>query len=271
MKIADSMRAAPPLTASQATAPRKADAWQAQLERAWLESWSGDRPPQGQSTARPEDTVPARPKAGARIEGAERTNPAERAADCDFLSLNRPCPSNSRNAHLEPTTGATTVARPGLTCSSREVRASSEVSRTVGVESAAGSRVGAAPPPRPLLPLTAGSGDAAARTQAEQPRSALHHHEPGAAPSRTSLQVAVADGTAQVTLRDAALSTTEVSRLPQAIAHQLLETGLQSVRLYVNGRVSQHGRGDHSVSRDQKTPDIGRVADPDHITPLERK
>ena len=79
--------------------------------------------------------------------------------------------------------------------------------------------------------------------------------------------MAVANGTAQVTLRDAALNANEAARIPQAIAHQLLESGLESVRLYVNGRLSQH---DRSASR-QRTPDIGNTTDPLYITPLERK
>lgn len=65
------------------------------------------------------------------------------------------------------------------------------------------------------------------------------------------------DGTAQVTLRDAALGSTEAARLPHAIAHQLLESGLASVRLYVNGRLSQHDRRYHNPSRQNTLPDIG--------------
>lgn len=81
----------------------------------------------------------------------------------------------------------------------------------------------------------------------------------------------MADGAAQVTLRDAALNAREAARIPQAIAHQLLESGLASVRLYVNGRLSQHTRSDPGLPGQATHTDTGSIAAPLHPTPLERK
>lgn len=264
MKLGDNTSAALPPTVSNPTAPHRAGAWQAQLERAWLDSWQGEQAKE-RNTANPGGEE-ARQTPAARSESPERAGPLERGAGAGLRAPERPIssPPGPLNA------GGQAVWRGVMVAP-----AASHVSTRVGdgavlQSAAAGRAVTAATTGYPRLPADAG-GEAALPPGAEAKGGAARDHQPGAAPSRTLLQVAVADGAAQVTLRDPALSEAELSRLPQAMAHQLLQSGLESVRLYVNGRMSQHVRSEHGPSRDHQNPDIGHHADPLHITPLERK
>jgi len=263
MKIGDQLAAALPAPTAQAVAPRKADAWQAQLERAWLDSWQGDRP-ERQRTPSPGASGTASATPPARPDRPELADLRERHSDergSRLSSQFNPNPINPPHEGNQPT-----AAPRGLMASPIEAPAGTASSRATGTGLRA-EAVPLAPSARLAQPLTPGRGDAALPAEAEAQRGAAYDQVPGSTPARSSLQVAVANGKAQVTLRDAALNANETARLPQAIAHQLLESGLESVRLYVNGRLSQRER---SPSRQRTLPDTGSTADPLHTTPLER-
>lgn len=147
-----------------------------------------------------------------------------------------------------------------------------EVKTTQNGTSSSGRHLAAAPlrPEAQIAMSSFGLGEVAGPADGPMQHHSALRRAPDAQPARALLQVAMTDGTAQVTLRDSTLSSTEAARLPQAIAHQLLESGLASVRLYVNGRVSQHGRRDHGPTRQNTRSDVGST-DPLYINSLERK
>lgn len=266
MKIGKHLAAALPTPASHAAAHHKADAWQAQLERAWLDSWQGDRP-ERQHAANPDATASASPTPAVRSDRPAPANLCERRSDeRDSLQPKRFNHSPIHGSHEgDPPTAALRrsmalhIEAPAGTTHDRASRPGQRAEASLPASAA-----------RLAQPLTHGRDDEAPSAQAEAQQGAAFDHAPGPMPARSALQVAVTDDTAQVTLRDATLSSSEAVRLPQAIAHQLLESGLASVRLYVNGRLSQHDRRDHSTSRQRILPGIGST-DSLHINPLERK
>jgi hypothetical protein len=265
VKIGDPLAAALPTPTAQAVTPRKAGAWQAQLERAWLDSWQGDRPERQRTPGSPGAPGTGSPTPSATPDRPELADLRERQSDERGSRL--PAQFNPKPINPSHESNQPMVAPRGLMTSPIEAPAGTTSSRAKGSGLYA-EAVPQAPSARlAQQPLTRGRGEAAP-AEGEAQHGAASDQVPGPTPARSSLQVAVANGTAQVTLRDAALNANEAARIPQAIAHQLLESGLESVRLYVNGRLSQH---DRSPSRQRTPPDIGNSTDPLHITPPERK
>jgi hypothetical protein len=261
MKIGDQPALALPTSAAPATASHKADAWQAQLERAWLDSWQGDRPARPQ-TANPGTSTSANPTQAPRSGRPEAANPGSGSPLPERLDPSPAHGLQQADARAAPPRGpmASYTQAPAGTkpdCSSGPARPTES-----GVPASA-ARFAPAP--------AHGPDDAGSPAQAEARQGPVFDHGPGPAPARSALQVAVADGMAQVTLRDTALNASQAARIPQAIAHQLLESGLASVRLYVNGRLSQHTRSDLGPSRPRTHTDNGSTAAPLQLTSLERK
>ena len=229
-----------------------------------MDSWQGDRP-ERQRTPSPGAPGAASPTPPARPDRPELADLREQHSDERGSRLPEQFNSHPINPLHEG--NQPTAAPRGLVASPIEAPAGTTSSRATGSGLHA-EAVPLAPSARPAQPLIRARGDTAPPAEAEAQSGAAFDQVPGPTPARASLQVAVANGTAQVTLRDTALNAHEAARIPQAIAHQLLESGLESVRLYVNGRLSQH---DRSPSRQRTPPDIGNTTDPLHIIPLERK
>lgn len=267
MKVGNPLTTALPSPA-QALGPRKADAWQAQLERAWLDSWHDTRP-EHQGTPNPGAPGMASPTTPARPDRAELTHLHEQhSADARGSGLSaqvHAAPINPQHECIQPATApCALMARPlgapaGATSS--ELTGQSPCAKALPPSS----------PAKLALPLLSSRGDTAPPPEAEVQPGTASDQASRPSPARSSLQVAVASGTAQVTLRDAALNTNEAVRIPHAIAHRLLESGLDSVRLYVNGRLSQYTRSNRSPSEQHTPPDTGSHADPLYPAAQERK
>jgi hypothetical protein len=83
------------------------------------------------------------------------------------------------------------------------------------------------------------------------------------------LQVALTDSTAQVSVRDPSLSERGALATSSAIAAQLLGSNVRSVRVYVNGALSQYSAQPPSMRVSNEVQDAGTPSQPPF--PLERK
>jgi hypothetical protein len=256
MKIGDDSAAALPRTASQTTGTRHAGAWQAQLERAWMDMWrSGQAPAAGHANLQGQERA-AHSAMDRQMQHGPARSGGRPLGDGDAERAGRP--PRPQTAGVD----AHGVARLAAVRPTTEGRARADTNAVACPITLAEERIAPAPGARAANEQDAVAGRAGTHEHPGAPTS----REQGAALPRSALQVAVVGNTAQVTLRDAALTNIEAARVPESIARQLLESGLRSVRLYINGRLSHH-----SVPAGRKTPDSGADADSIHVPSLERK
>ena len=296
MKISDDTTAARQRDPLLARANQNTSQWMAQLERAWLESWQTP-PSADQATARNagnaaqgDRNVEQAPIASdvARRGAAERPNsaPLERpevegqttwtlglGGTINPSSVVRAFPANMSVAH-RPLSAAPVVRAAPVAEHKAALR------EQPGGEATREPLV--APGPVGVLDAPPEGGNVTGRSahiladtdhQTGVGHGPTAQTQPGSLPSRTSLQVAVAQTTAQVTLRDASLAQGDMALTGQAIATQLLGLGVQSVRVYVNGVESNHRARSNAQSapRQDGVDSTSRKTVPStHIT-LERK
>lgn len=276
MKIGDNPLAAQ-TPAQRAVTPHKAASWLAQLERAWLNSWQGERPAgqgadgghqPGRGAEQANASTPVSPsRTSERQVVASAGQTPGRVADPGSSQADLPS-----TRFIEPVSPHERVALPVLEARPTEAGTDTETEHSNVVSTTAAGASKAVPVVQLKASLPVATREVETEGEAAMPAHSSPDQAPGTTPARSALQVAVAQDTAQVSLRDASLSKAEASRISQRMAHQLLETGLASVRLYVNGQVSQHERGDPGRARPSQTANPGVVAESFHpINPLERK
>ena len=296
MKISDDTTAARQQDPLLARANQNTGQWMAQLERAWLESWQ-TRPSADQATVR---NVGNAAQGDRKMDRAPVANDVARrgvAERPNSVPLERPevqgraMSTLGRGGMINPSSVARVfpadmaVAHWPLSAAP-VVRAAPVVAHDGALRDQPGGEATREPlvgpgPVGVLNPspeghhVTARSVQVLADTEHQTGvgQGSSAQMQPGSLPSRTLLQVAVAQTTAQVTLRDASLAQGDMALAGQAIATQLLGLGVQSVRVYVNGVESNHhAPGDaRSAPRQGGVDSTSRNTIPStHIT-LERK
>lgn len=233
MKICDEALGVHPAQSMPARSAAHAGTWLAQLERAWLDRWSGAGEGAPSAAHRPAADSDPRDASQRATAAASDTLGMQTAgsARCGVVS------SGAVRHALEAAVGYTGVDR-SLVGVPEQFRAGGP-SASVPVRPCDRPALTRAAP-LALVPseTTADVERPSARNAGQRPHDAM---EPP--PSRTLMQVSVAQSTAQVTLRDASLSQGDVSRTGLAIASELLGLGLglHAVRVYVNGVESRYG------------------------------
>jgi hypothetical protein len=276
MKIADDAMHARGATAAPVSGAEEGRRRIAELERSWLASWSSaTRAPSPETGEAPRQHAALNDDAvafarhtelgnarscvaaaslaceGQRVSGP---NPADVGWSHSSVSLIGTRPGNYLPDALPASSGAAAVSC-GLT-SDRSDAGCDGVMRVATVGSEAS------------IPFH--KADTSALIESGPwTRSPLARQDCNPLPSRTLLQVALTDSTAQVSVRDPSLSERGALATSSAIAAQLLGSNVRSVRVYVNGALSQYSAQPPSMRVSNEVQDAGTPSQPPF--PLERK
>lgn len=273
MKIADDAMHARGAAAAPGSGAEEGRRRIAELERSWLASWSsatraplpetGEAPRQHADAAafarhtELGNAVSCAKAATSACEGQRVSGPNPAAVGWSHLavSLIGTRPGNHSPDAL-PTSSSTAALSCGLTSDRSEGREGVMRIATVGSEAS------------PSFPLH----NAAASTLIENSpgtRAPLARQDRNPLPSRTLLQVALTDSTAQVSVRDPSLSGRGALATSSAIAAQLLGANVRNVRVYVNGVLGEYSAQPPSTRLSNEVQDVGT---PSQLPfPLERK
>ncbi len=277
MKIADDAMHARGATVAPGSGAEEGRRRIAELERSWLASWSSaTRAPSQETGEAPRQRAVLRADAAAFARHTELGNAftcAKAASSaCGGQRVSGPNPAAVGWSHLAvsrigtrpghhspdalPTSSSAAALSCGLTSDRSEGREGVMRIATVGSEAS------------PSFPFH----NAAASTLIESSpgtHAPLARQERNPLPSRTLLQVALTDSTAQVSVRDPSLSERGALVTSSAIAAQLLGANVRNVRVYVNGVLGEYSAQPPSTRLSNEVQDVGTPSQPPF--PSERK